>query len=376
VRSVPDVIHTWQMVQPWTRDKETGEKTPGRLEQTSIPMPELQPGEVLVEVAGCGVCHTDLGYFYHGVPTVSSPPLTLGHEISGRVVAGQESWIGKEVIIPAVMPCNNCPICAAGRGNRCLNQKMPGNSLGIYGGFSSHIPVPAADLCVVEDRGDIPLERLAVVADAVTTPYQAVTRADVKAGDRVVVVGATGGVGTYVVQIAKAFGAGTVIGIDLNQEKLERTLQYGADFVISSADKGARDVRNEFRALCKEHGLPHNYGWKIFEVTGARAGQEISLALLSFIGKLVWIGFSTNANEYSLSRLMAFDAEIIGTWGCLPKHYPAALQMVLDGRIQIEPFVEIRPMSTIRETFEEAHAGKLTKRVVLTPDFQPVGTRQ
>ena len=332
-------------------------------------MPELKPGEVLVEIAGCGVCHTDLGYFYDGVPTVNKPPLTLGHEISGRVVAGEKDWIGKEVIIPAVMPCNNCPICAAGRGNRCLAQKMPGNSLGFYGGFSSHIPVPAANLCAVEKRGEMPLERLAVVADAITTPYQAVTRAGVQKGDRVIVVGATGGVGTYVVQIAKAFGAATVIAIDLNQEKLERSLQYGADFIINSANKDVEQVRNEFRALCKEHGLPHNYGWKIFEVTGAKAGQEISLALLSFVGKLIWVGFSTNINEYSLSRLMAFDAEIIGTWGCLPKHYPTALQMVLDGRIQIEPFVETRPMSAIRETFEAAHAGKLTKRVVLTPDF-------
>jgi 6-hydroxycyclohex-1-ene-1-carbonyl-CoA dehydrogenase len=90
---------------------------------------------------------------------------------------------------------------------------------------------------------------------------------------------------------------------------------------------------------------------------------------LSFIGKLIWIGFSTNINEYSLSRLMAFDSEIIGTWGCLPGHYPDALRMVLDGRVQIEPFVGIRPMSMIQETFEEAHAGKLSKRIVLTPDF-------
>jgi 6-hydroxycyclohex-1-ene-1-carbonyl-CoA dehydrogenase len=357
------------MVQPWTKDKETGEKTPGKLERTSIPVPELQPGEVLVEIAGCGVCHTDLGYFYYGVPTVSKPPLTLGHEISGRVVAGEESWIGKEVIIPAVMPCNNCPICAAGRGNRCLAQKMPGNSLGIYGGFSSHIPVPAADLCVVEERGDMPLEWLAVVADAVTTPYQAAMRAGLRGGDLVIITGVTGGVGVYMAQMAKAFGAKVVVGIARNPEKLERALQYGADYVISSADKSVDEIRNEFRALCKENGLPHNYGWKIFEVTGSKAGQEIALALLSFIGKLIWVGFSTNVNEYSLSRLMAFDAEIIGTWGCLPKYYPAALQMVLDGRIQIEPFVETRPMSTIQETFEEAHAGKLTKRVVLTPDF-------
>ncbi len=369
MNSVPDTIQTWQMVRPWRRDKETGEKTPGLLERTTIPIPELDTGEVLVEIAGCGVCHTDLSYFYYGVPTVNDPPLTLGHEISGRVVAGDESWIGKEVIIPAVMPCNNCPICDAGRGNRCLAQKMPGNSLGIYGGFSSHIPVPAVDLCVVEDRGSFSLEMLSVIADAVTTPYQAAVRADLQSGDRAIIVGGTGGVGTYVVQIAKAFGADPVICIDLDQEKLERSLKHGADLIINSKDKTPKEIRNEFRALCKEHGLPHNYGWKIFEVTGAKAGQEISLALLSFIGKLIWVGFSTDVNEYSLSRLMAFDAEIIGTWGCLPKHYPAALQMVLDGRVQIEPFVETRPMSTIRETFEEAHAGRLEKRVVLTPDF-------
>jgi 6-hydroxycyclohex-1-ene-1-carbonyl-CoA dehydrogenase len=370
VTKVPDAIQTWQMVQPWAQDKETGEKTPGILERTSIPMPDLQTGDVLVEIAGCGVCHTDLSYFYYGVPTVNKPPLTLGHEISGRVVAGEERWIGKEVIIPAVMPCNNCPICDAGRGNRCLAQKMPGNSLGAFGGFSSHIPVPAIDLCVVEDRGSLPLEILSVIADAVTTPYQAAVRADLQPGDRVIVVGGTGGVGTYVVQIAKAFGAEPVICIDLDQEKLERSLEFGADFIINSTQKSPKEIRNEFRALCKQQGFPHNYGWKIFEVTGAKAGQEISLALLSFIGRLIWVGFSTDVNEYSLSRLMAFDAEIIGTWGCLPKYYPLALQMILDGNIQIEPFVETRPMSRIQETFEEAHAGKLAKRVVLMPDFE------
>src|SRR3990172_4344215 len=129
---------------------------PGKLARVTIEVPEIKSGEVLVEIAGCGVCHTDLGYFYEGVPTITKPPLTLGHEISGRAIAGDDEWVGKEVVIPAVMPCNNCPICAAGRGNRCLAQKMPGNSMGIYGGFSSHIVVPAKDLCPVESRGDIP----------------------------------------------------------------------------------------------------------------------------------------------------------------------------------------------------------------------------
>jgi len=367
--NIPDKIETWQMVRPWTRDKETKEKTPGVLERTRIDVPELGPKEVLVEVAGCGVCHTDLSYFYFGVPTVNKPPLTLGHEISGRVVAGEGDWVGKEVIIPAVMPCNDCPICAAGRGNRCLGQKMPGNSLGIYGGYASHIPVPSTDLCVVENRGEIPLERLAIVADAVTTPYQAAMRAGITEGDLVVVTGATGGVGSYVVQVAKALGAKAVIGIDIDAEKLDKALQYGADFVINARDKDIKAIKGEFKSICKENGLPHNYGWKVFEVTGVGAGQEIALSLLSFIGKLIVVGYSTAVNEFAISRLMAFDAEIIGTWGCMPKYYPKVLEMVLDGRIQVGPFTETRPMSQIQSTFEEAHAGKLTKRVVLTPDF-------
>ncbi len=353
---IPDKIKTWQMVEP------------GKLEQVSIDVPEIKPGEVLVEVAGCGVCHTDLGYFYDGVPTVNKPPLTLGHEISGTVVAGEAKWLGKEVIIPAVMPCNNCPICAAGRGNRCLAQKMPGNSMGIYGGFSSHIAVPAADLCLVPDRKGVPLSHFAVVADAVTSPYQAAMRAEVKPGDLTIIVGVTGGLGVYATQVCSALGAKEVIGIARNPEKLKRALEFGATHVISSANKSPRDIRDELRNYCKEKGVPANYGWKIFEWTGTGEGQAIALELLSFIGKLVICGFGMQKNEYSLSRLMAFDADILGSWGCLPKYYPQVLKMVLEGKVKIEPFIETRPMSQIKQAFDEAHATSLMKRIVLTPD--------
>jgi len=365
---VPDKIMTWQMVQPTTYNRETKESTPGKIEKTEIPVPELKAGEVLVEVAGCGVCHTDLGYFYDGVPTVSKPPLTLGHEISGTVVAGDDKWVGKEVIIPAVMPCRQCQLCKTGRGNRCLAQKMPGNSLGMYGGFSSHIPVPSVDLCEVKNRGDVPLEHLAVVADAATTPYQAAKRADLQPGDNVVIVGITGGVGQYMGQTAKALGAKTVIGIARNQEKLDRALNFGADFVINSTDKDVRAVSKEFKGICKENGFP-GFGWKIFEVTGAKPGQEIALSLLSFVGTLVVVGFGMAKAEYMFGKLMAFDGDILGSWGCLPEYYPIVLDMVLSKKIDIDTFVQTRPMSTIVETFEEAHKNSPDRRIVLIPDF-------
>lgn len=355
--NLPQAIQTWQMAEP------------GKLLRTSIAVPQLGPGEVLVEVAGCGVCHTDLGYFYDGVPTVSKPPLTLGHEISGRVIAGDGNWIGKEVIVPAVMPCNKCPICLSGRNNRCLAQKMPGNSMGIYGGFSSHIAVPSQDLCRVEGRGDIPLEHLAVVADAVASPYQAAMRAGVKPGDLTIVIGATGGLGVYATQVCAALGAKEVIAIARNPEKLKRALDFGATHVISSEGKTARDVRDVFRSYCKEKGLPSNYGWKVFEWSGTASGQEIALELLSFVGKLVICGFGMQKNEYSLSRLMAFDAEIIGSWGCLPRYYPEVLKLVLAKKIRMQPFVETHPMSQIRAVFEEAHKSGSAKRIVLVPDF-------
>ena len=365
--AVPDKISTWQMVQPTSRNKETGDVTPGKLEKMEIPVPDLQPGEVLVEVAGCGVCHTDLGYFFDGVPTVSKPPLTLGHEIAGTVVAGDDAWIGKEVLIPAVMPCRKCHLCKTGRGNRCLAQKMPGNSIGIYGGFSSHIPVPSIDLCEIKNRGDIPLEHLAVVADAATTPFQAAKKAGLDIGDNVIIIG-IGGVGQYMVQETKAMGAGCVIAIDIDESRLEQILSYGADFAVNAMGKNTKEIAQEIKAIRKQQGLP-GFGWKIFEVTGSKPGQETALSLLSFTGKLIIVGFGMQKVEYSISRLMAFDAEIIGTWGCLPEYYPQVLDMVLKGKIALGPFVQTRPMSTIAEAFEEAHGKSPDRRIVLVPDF-------
>ncbi len=364
---IPSMIQTWQMITPASKDRETGDITPGKLEKVEVPVPELKDDEVLVEIAGCGVCHTDLGYFYQGVPTVVKPPLSLGHEISGTVVAGDPAWMGKEVIIPAVMPCRKCHMCKTGRGNRCLSQKMPGNSMGIYGGFSSHIPVPSIDLCEVKGRGEFPLEHLAVVADAATTPFQAAKRGNIEVGDNVIVIG-VGGVGQYVVQILKALGAEKIIAIDIDDDKLAKIKENGADFTVNSMGKSGRDISGELKIFRKENGLV-SHGWKIFECSGTKPGQELALGLLSFTGKLVVVGYGPHKVEYAISRLMAFDAEIIGTWGCLPEYYPAVLSMVLSGKINVSSFVETRPMSSIAEAFNEAHSSPPEKRIILIPDF-------
>ncbi|MGE5599253.1 MAG: 6-hydroxycyclohex-1-ene-1-carbonyl-CoA dehydrogenase [Bacteroidota bacterium] len=351
----PRKIAIWQMT------------APGRMERATIDLPELRPGEVLVEIAGCGICHSDHTAFYGGMPTVM--PRTLGHEISGTIVAGDPDLAGAEVIIPAAMPCHDCPICRAGRGNRCLSAKIPGYTMGVYGGNASHIVVPAADLCRIRERRGVPLSHFAVVADVVASAYQAAKRACVQAGDLTAVVGATGCAGVYATQICAAMGAREVIGIGRNQERLQRALAFGATHVINCQGKTAQGVRHEFNAYCRSKGLPSDYGWKVFEWTGTAAGQEIALELLSFTGKLVIGGFGRHKSEFPLSRLMALEADIIGSWACLPEYYPDILAMVQNGIVQIEPFVKTMPMSRIGEAYEEAHRGGLKQRIVLVPDF-------
>lgn len=333
-------------------------------------IPVAGVGEVIVEVAGCGVCHTDLGYYYDGVPTNHPLPLCLGHEISGRVAAtgpGAESWMGRTVIVPAVIPCGACDACTRGKPTICAHQKMPGND--IHGGFATHVVVPARGLCPVDAQAlgavGLDLAAVAVVADAVTTPYQAVTQAGVQRGDLVIVNG-VGGVGGYCAQIARALGA-TVIAIDVSDEKLQAFAGEPAALTLNARGKDARELKKTIQTFARERALRESSEWLIFECSGTRAGQETAFGLLNRGGTLGVVGFTRDKIEVRLSNLMAFHARALGNWGCPPELYPQALDLVLQGRVRVGPFVEKHPLSDINRTFEAAHRGDLKRRAVLIP---------
>lgn len=308
------------------------------LELRDLPEPEPEAGEVIVHVAGCGVCHTDIGFWRDGVPTRAALPLTLGHEISGTVVRtgrGAEALLGREVIVPAVIPCGACELCRNDRGNVCRSQIMPGNDLN--GGFAEYVRVPARGLCLVDDRGGYELAELSVVADAVTTPYQAVVRSGLQAGELAVVVG-VGGVGTYAVQIAAALGA-HVVAIDVAAARLGCIANYGAALTIDSSAHDFKSIRKQISGFATSHDIPA-HSWKIFECSGHPAGQDTAFSLLTYASTLMVIGFTLAKTELRLSNLMAFDATVQGTWGCKPELYPAALQLVTSGAITLKPFIQ------------------------------------
>lgn len=326
-------------------------------------------GEVVVEIAGCGVCHTDLGYYYDGVRPNHAMPLTLGHEISGRVVAtgaGAEAWSGQPVIVPAVIPCGQCDVCKRGRGTICPYQKMPGND--IQGGFGTHVVVPSHGLCPVDEarlaKVGLKLEDVSVIADAMTTPYQAAVQAEIKEGGVAVVVGA-GGVGGYAVQVANALGA-TVIAVDVDQAKLDAVKDYGAACTLNAREHDARGLKSAAIEFAKSNGLPTTE-WVVMECSGTGAGQTTAYGLLNRGSTLCVVGFTMDKVEVRLSNLMAFHARALGNWGCPPELYPGALELVLDGKVAVEPFVERHPLDSINDVFAAAHAHKLTRRAVMVP---------
>jgi 6-hydroxycyclohex-1-ene-1-carbonyl-CoA dehydrogenase len=333
---------------------------PRKLELRELALPPLAAGDALVRVAGCGLCHTDIGYYTGAVRTKHELPLVLGHEVAGTVedVAGQHADLaGRQVLVPAVMPCGACDLCRAGRSLACQRQLMPGND--IPGGFATHIVVPADMLVPLPaDLGTHTLAELSVIADAVTTPYQAIQRACVHADDLVVVIG-IGGIGTYAVQIARALGA-LVAAIDVDPEKLERAATLGARWTFDPRETDARAIK---KTLLAESGVC-TARWRILEMSGTVPGQELAWTLLPPAGTVGIIGFTMDKATVRLSNLMALDATAFGNWGCPPQQYPAVADLVLSDRVQVRPFVEFHDLKEGPALFADSHG---SKRPILIP---------
>lgn len=336
------------------------------LQRRPLKINQWAADEVVVEVAGCGLCHTDLGFISGAVRTKQPLPLVLGHEISGIVAAAGEHYsnlLGRQVIVPAVLPCGECDLCRAGRDNICQQQKMPGNDFN--GGFASHLVVPGRFLCALpDDLKGFELPQLSVIADAVTTPYQSLLRSQLASGELAIIIG-VGGIGLYMAQHAHNAGA-TVIALDIDPGKLETARGQGADYALCTDGMSEHEIKKEVRSLVRQHQLPGNR-WKIFETSGSGAGQATAFALLSFAGTLGVIGFTMEKLTLRLSNVMAFDADVFGNWGCSPVHYPTVVEQVLDRRIELLANVQQYPLDEINEVIGLAQAHQIDKRAVLIP---------
>jgi 6-hydroxycyclohex-1-ene-1-carbonyl-CoA dehydrogenase len=328
---------------------------PGRLEAFEDVLAATPPGWATVEVLGCGVCHTDVGYLYDGVAPAAPLPLVLGHEIVGRVG-------GRVVVVPAVSPCGDCAACRRERLTACRAGKMPGYHHD--GGFATHVQVPEAWLCDVPPLPPgLEVWQLAAVADALSTAYQALVRACFGRGDTAVVVGA-GGVGGFLLELARA-RQGRAIAVDVAPAALARAAERGA-ITIDARGLEPRAVKQAAVEAARKLRADAD-GWHVFECSGSPRGQETAFALLTRGATLSIVGFTAAAVSLRLSNVMALDAEVYGNWGCDPRLLPELLDRCAAGEVDLAAAVERHPLSDAPAVLAAAHRGELARRAVLVP---------
>lgn len=330
------------------------------LDVTEVPTPVARAGEALIQVAGCGLCHTDLHYVDHGVETFKKPPLILGHEVAGTVKAlgpaldaGKNGHaVGDRVLVPSVLSCGRCQFCRAGRENLCTELTMLGNN--IDGGYAEYVVVPASDLIAVPDG--LALSHACVIADALSTPYHAVKRRGrVRVGDSVAVVGC-GGVGLNLVQCAAVSGA-HVIAIDLNEHRLETARALGAAQTVNPGT--VQRVDKVVRTLT-DGGVD-----VAFEAIGTPKTIELAFSLLKRGGRLCVVGYSAEPVTLSAARLMYYELEIAGSLGCGAGEYPEIMDLVAQGKLRLEPIVSgTLPLADINEGLDRLRHGEGVRWVV------------
>ncbi len=329
-----------------------------------IPTPEPKAGEILVKVAGCGVCHTDLHFIDHDVPTFKKPPLILGHEASGTVAAvgaGRDDppgrlykWKeGDRVLLPAVYGCGQCRMCRLGRENVCENMMFFGSS--VDGAYAEYVIAPAKDAIPFPD--DLPLIEGAIIADATTTPYHAVVnRGRVQPGDAVVIFGC-GGIGLNCVQMAAAVGA-QVIAVDIADAKLEWARKLGAKAAVNP---------NSVERLDKELRKLTGGGADVaFECIGNPATQEQAFASVRTGGRFVVVGSSDKPMVLNTGKVMFREIEITGSLGCRAVDYPRVLELARQGRIKIAELVTAKfPLDQINTALDLLRKGEGIRSVIV-----------
>jgi 6-hydroxycyclohex-1-ene-1-carbonyl-CoA dehydrogenase len=321
------------------------------------PTPAPGDGEILVDVAACGVCHTDLHYLDHGTPTFKHPPIVLGHEVAGTVASlgrGVESFsIGDRVLLPAVLTCGRCEACRTGRENVCEAGMMLGNHMD--GGYAEYVAVPAKDAFHLPP--EIPLIEGSIIADALTTPYHAVVnRGRVRPGDAVVVVG-VGGIGLNIVQMATAVGA-RVLAVDVSEDKLAWARRLGAAETVHapSVDRVDKAVRQAMGGGADV----------AFEAVGRAVTQEQALACLKTGGRLVLVGYSPETMGLNSGRVMFRELEVVGSLGCRPVDYPRVIELARQGKVKVAELVTHRfSLDDIALAFDALRSGESIRSVVV-----------
>ncbi|MBD3306840.1 alcohol dehydrogenase catalytic domain-containing protein [candidate division KSB3 bacterium] len=320
-----------------------------KLVYQDMPEPSIEANEVLIEVKACGICGSDV----HGMDGSSGrriPPIIMGHEASGVIVkTGSEVKNfaeGDRVTFDSTIYCGECFFCRQGQINLCDNRRVLGVSPGEYrqhGAFAEYVAVPERILYRLPEN--LSFQQAAMV-EPVSIAVHAVELTPISLNDTAVVVGA-GMIGVFVIQALQAAGCGTVIAVDLDQNKLDLATKLGADQVLKADEV---DVTKEVAALTQNRGAHI-----ALEVVGNTAALNTAVSSLRKGGFLTAVGNLAPTVDFPIQAIVTRQISVVGSCASCGE-YPACLDMIADGTIKVDALIsKVAPLSEGAEWFDRLY---------------------
>lgn len=320
---------------------------PRQMNMRQMPDPTPEAGEVLIRVAYSGICGSELGG-YLGHNSLRKPPLIMGHEFSGEIVAlGSEAAqrnpalaIGQRVTVNPLIHSDRCQIraCTEGRRNLCQNREI----LGIHrpGSYANLVKAPAQNVYALPDR-------LSLEHAALAEPLGCAVRAAKLAGctplDKVLITG-LGPIGLLILQVIQAFGAGHIIATDTDPDR--RTI--GETFGIEVVDPLAEDILALIQSETNGAGVD-----VAIDAVGATVTRKQAIAAATRGGRVVFVGLHEDNSEIPANDVIRKEINIQGSFAYAPLDFEDALDWLAAGRIKIDPWLLKAPLSEGRARFEQ-----------------------
>src|SRR6266478_7097813 len=293
------------------------------LEDAEASLPDTSASEVLVRVAACGICHSD-AYYRAGISPIDSLPVSLGHEVAGRV-----ETVGRDVhhvspknrvYVHYLVSCGCCDFCRHGHEQFCSKGQMIGKHRD--GGYAEFIKVPGRNVFLLPD--EIPFEHAAIMMCSSATALHALHKARLKSDQRVAIFG-FGGLGFSALQLARAFGCGEVYVVDINPGKLASIPTFGGIPIDASAE----DPVDQIREATDGKGVDVS-----IELVGSAITMGQAVRCLAVFGRTALVGLTAESlSVLPYTEVINKEAEIIGVSDHLATELPLLMQFARNGKL-------------------------------------------
>ncbi|WP_374012632.1 NAD(P)-dependent alcohol dehydrogenase [Pseudoxanthomonas koreensis] len=330
-------------------------------EIVDIPKPMPGPGEVLLKIAGAGVCHSDLHILDEDLGLKG--PFVLGHENAGWVAAlglGVKDWKeGDAVAVYGPWGCGHCHSCQRSSENYCHNHASlgtMGGGLGSDGGMAEYMLVPSARQLVALDDLDPVLA--APLSDAALTPYHAIKQAlPLLTPDATVVVIGIGGLGHMAVQLLQALTPATLVAGDIDPAKLEHARALGVSHTLDTRDADA--AAEAIAAIAGPRGAA-----VVLDFVGAQATVDLGVRVVGRDSRLSVVGLGGGVVQYAANQPPYGCQVSVPYWGSRTELLEV-IALARAGRIRSE--VETFPLEQAQDVYQRLREGRIRGRAVLVP---------